>query len=32
MGKRSAAVELFLGTMGSIQRETHGLLFKEKIS
>ena len=31
MGKRSAVVELFLGDMGSIQRE-HGLLCKEKIS
>ena len=31
MGKRSAVVELFLGDMGSIQRETR-LLFKEKIS
>ena len=30
MGKRSAVVELFLGYMGSIQRETQPFFFLQK--
>ena len=32
MGKRSAVVELFLGDMGSMQRELRPSIQKEKIS